>query len=309
MNPCGGTTRPFYPEPLMTKEAFVALVTCFNDDETINFDATRAQVRRQVQAGNNIMCAGTNGDFTALTYDEKVALTEAVVDEVAGRARVIVNAGMPATFETIKLAREFDRIGVDGIAVITPFFIACTQDGLVRHFSAVADAVETPVYLYDIPARTQNHIEPETARALAGHGNIAGIKDSGGAQDTLEAYLAVGREVEGFAVYSGPDHLVHWSLQNGAAGCISGLGNVLPEVLAGIIRAFNAGDRAEAARQQEIFGNFRKDLYGLGYPPALVKRALFLMDNSVGASRQPALLPDPAQDEKIREILVKYELV
>lgn len=309
MNPCGGTTRPFYPEPLMTKEAFVALVTCFNDDETINFDATRAQVRRQVQAGNNIMCAGTNGDFTALTYDEKVALTEAVVDEVAGKARVIVNAGMPATFETIKLAREFDRIGVDGIAVITPFFIACTQDGLVRHFSAVADAVETPVYLYDIPARTQNHIEPETARALAGHGNIAGIKDSGGAQDTLEAYLAVGREVEGFAVYSGPDHLVHWSLQNGAAGCISGLGNVLPEVLAGIIRAFNAGDQAEAARQQEIFGNFRKDLYGLGYPPALVKRALFLMDNSVGASRQPALLPDPAQDEKIREILVKYELV
>ena len=102
---------------------------------------------------------------------------------------------------------------------------------------------------------------------------------------------------------------MHWSLQNGAAGCISGLGNVLPEVLAGIIRAFNAGDQAEAARQQEIFGNFRKDLYGLGYPPALVKRALFLMDSSVGASRQPALLPDPAQDEKIREILVKYELV
>ena len=293
----------------MTRQAFVALVTCFNDDETINYAATRAQVRRQVEAGNNIMCAGTNGDFTALTFDEKVRLCAEVVEEVAGRARVIVNAGMPATFETIKLAREFDRIGVDGIAVITPFFIACTQDGLVRHFSAVADAVETPVYLYDIPARTQNHIEPETARALAGHGNIAGIKDSGGAQDTLEAYLAVGREVEGFAVYSGPDHLVHWSLQNGAAGCISGLGNVLPEVLAGIIRAFNAGDQAEAARQQEIFGNFRKDLYGLGYPPALVKRALFLMDSSVGASRQPALLPDPAQDEKIREILVKYELV
>ena len=86
-----------------------------------------------------------------------------------------------------------------------------------------------------------------------------------------------------------------------------------PATTADLIRAyyaaFNAGDRAEAARQQEIFGNFRKDLYGLGYPPALVKRALFLMDNSVGASRQPALLPDPAQDEKIREILVKYELV
>lgn len=289
-------------------KAFVALVTCFNDDETINFDATRAQVRRQVDAGNNIMCAGTNGDFTALTFDEKVALTEAVVDEVAGRAQVIVNAGMPATFETLKLAREFDRIGVDGIAVITPFFIACTQDGLVRHFSTVADGVETPVYLYDIPARTQNHIEPETAATLAGHGNIAGIKDSGGAQDTLEAYLAVGRAHPGFAVYSGPDHLVHWSLMNGAAGCISGLGNVMPGVLAAIIRAHNAGDHAEAERQQQIFGNFRKDLYGLGYPPALVKRALFLMDNSVGASRQPALLPDPAQDAQIAAILRRYEL-
>ena len=135
---------------------------------------------------------------------------------------VFVNAGMPATFETLKLAREFDRIGVTGIAVITPFFIACTQDGLIRHFSTVADAVTTPVYLYDIPARTQNHIEPETARRLAGHGNIAGIKDSGGARETLEAYLQVAKDVDGFEVYSGPDHLVLWALQNGAAGCISG---------------------------------------------------------------------------------------
>lgn len=128
----------------MSKKAFVALVTCFNEDETINYDATRAQVRRQVAAGNNIMCAGTNGDFTALTHEEKIRLTEEVVDEVGGRVDVIVNAGMPATFETLQLARAFDRIGVSGIAVITPFFIACTQDGLIRHFSTVADAVETP---------------------------------------------------------------------------------------------------------------------------------------------------------------------
>ncbi|MCZ4432263.1 dihydrodipicolinate synthase family protein [Agrobacterium sp. SOY23] len=290
----------------MSKQAFVALVTCFNEDETINYEATRAQVRRQVAAGNNIMCAGTNGDFTALTHEEKIRLTEEVVDEVAGRARVIVNAGMPATFETLQLAKAFDRIGVDGIAVITPFFIACTQDGLIRHFSAVADAVETPVYLYDIPARTQNHIEPETARKLASHGNIAGIKDSGGAQQTLEAYLQVAKDMPGFEVYSGPDHLVLWSLQNGAAGCISGLGNALPDVLAGILNAFNAGDIAEAERQQAIYADFRTDLYALGFAPAMVKRSLYLQDPSVGASRQPALLPDQEQDAKILEILRRY---
>ena len=293
----------------MSKQAFVALVTCFNDDETINYEATRAQVRRQVAAGNNIMCAGTNGDFTALTHAEKIRLTEEVVDEVAGRAKVIVNAGMPATFETLQLAKAFDRIGVDGIAVITPFFIACTQDGLIRHFSTVADAVETPVYLYDIPARTQNHIEPETARKLATHGNIAGIKDSGGAQQTLEAYLQVAKEMPGFEVYSGPDHLVLWSLQNGAAGCISGLGNALPDVLAGILNAFNAGDITEAERQQAIYANFRTDLYALGFAPAMVKRSLYLQDPSVGASRQPALLPDTEQDEKILEILRRYQRI
>ncbi len=292
----------------MSRQAYVALVTCFNEDETVNYEATRAQVRRQVAAGNNIMCAGTNGDFTALTHEEKIRLTEHVVDEIAGRVKVIVNAGMPATFETVQLARAFDNIGVDGIAVITPFFIACTQDGLIRHFSTVADAIKTPTYLYDIPARTQNHIEPETARKLASHGNIAGIKDSGGAQETLAAYLEIARETSGFDVYSGPDHLVLWALQNGAAGCISGLGNAMPEILAGILRSFNAGDIAEAERQQAIYTAFRTDLYALGFPPALVKRSLYLRDASVGASRQPALLPDTVQDAEIRKILAKYDL-
>lgn len=293
----------------MSKKAFVALVTCFNEDETINYEATRAQVRRQVAAGNNIMCAGTNGDFSALTFEEKVKLAETVVDEVNGQVDVIVNAGMPATFETVKLAREFDRIGVNAIAVITPFFIACTQDGLIRHFSTVADSVKTPIYLYDIPARTQNHIEPETARTLSAHGNIAGIKDSGGAKETLEAYLAVARDVPGFEVYSGPDHLVLWSLQNGAAGCISGLGNAIPQVLAGIVRGFNSGDLAEAERQQALFTAFRTDLYALGFAPAMVKRALYVQDTSVGASRQPALLPNPDQDARIAEILKRFNII
>lgn len=289
--------------------AFVALVTCFNEDESLNLEATRAQVRRQVAAGNDLMVAGTNGDFTALTHEEKLRLVEAVADEVGGRVRVFVNAGMPATWETVQLARSFSGLGVDGIAVITPFFIACTQDGLERHFATVADAVTTPVYLYDIPARTQNHIEPATARRLAAHGNIRGIKDSGGAQATLEEYLAVGREVPGFEVYSGPDHLVLWALRNGAAGCISGLGNVMPDTLAAILRAHDRGDRTEAEAQQARFAAFRADLYALGFPPAMVKRALWCMDPSVGASRQPALLPDPAQDARVRALLGRYGML
>ena len=292
-----------------SRSAYVALVTCFNADETINFEATRAQVRRQVEAGNNIMCCGTNGDFSALTHGEKIALTEAVMDEVAGRVKVIVNAGCPATFETLQLAQAFDKMGLAGIAVITPYFIACTQEGLIRHFTTIADAVKTPVYLYDIPARTQNHIEPETARILARHPNIAGIKDSGGSTETVREYLNVAQSEGNFEVYCAPDHLVQWGLEQGCAGVISGLGNVAPKVLAAILSGFNKGDSAAATAAQEIFAGLRKDLYALGFPPALVKRALFQMDPSVGLSRQPALLPDAAQDAAIQDILRKYELI
>lgn len=293
----------------MTRNAYVALVTCFNADETINLNATRAQVRRQVEAGNDIMCAGTNGDFSALTHGEKIALCEAVVDEVAGRVKVIVNAGCPATFETLQLARACDRIGVDGIAVITPYFISCTQDGLLRHFSTVADAVSQPVFLYDIPARTQNHIEPATAAKLARHSNIRGIKDSGGSTETVLEYLSVAAENPGFDVYSAPDHLVHWSLQQGCAGVVSGLGNVAPDLLAKIVSGFNIGDTAEAEAAQKVFAALRKDLYALGFPPAMVKRALCMMDESVGLSRQPALLPSAEQDAAITAILRDHGLM
>ncbi|WFE76947.1 dihydrodipicolinate synthase family protein [Roseinatronobacter sp. S2] len=287
----------------MKRNAHVALVTCFHDDESINYDATRAQARRQVAAGNDLMVCGTNGDFSALTQAEKIRLIEEVADEVSGRVKIIANIGCPSTYETLQIARAVDGLHLHGVAVITPYFIACTQDGLERHFTSIADAVTTPVYLYDIPARTQNHIEPETARRLAGHPNIAGIKDSGGSPDTVLEYLEVARDVPGFDVYCAPDHLVLWGLEQGCAGVVSGLGNVAPDVLAAIVAGFNSGDLDAARRAQDNFAGLRKDLYALGFPPALVKRALYMNDPSVGLSRQPALLPDPQQDKAIVAIL------
>ncbi|PHR56225.1 MAG: dihydrodipicolinate synthase family protein [Robiginitomaculum sp.] len=293
----------------MTRNAYVALVTCFNEDETVNHDATRAQVRRQVAAGNDLMVCGTNGDFTALTHEEKVGLIKDVMDEVGGRVKVIANIGCPSTFETRQLAEAVDGLGLHGLAVITPYFIACTQDGLIRHFTTIADAVNTPIYLYDIPARTQNHIEPATAKTLAKHPNIVAIKDSGGSTDTILEYLAVAREIDDFEVYCAPDHLVLWGLEQGCAGVVSGLGNVAPDILAQIITGFNTGDTQAATTAQENFAGLRKDLYALGFPPALVKRALCMNDKSVGLSRQPALLPSPEQDAAIIEILKARDLL
>jgi len=285
---------------------FVALITCFDDRENINYPAVRKQVRRQVAAGNNILCCGTNGDFTSLTFEEKMRLCGEVVDEAAGRVKVFVNAGTPSTYETVLLGKELVKTGVDGVAVITPYFIGCTQDGLYTHFCRVADALDRPVYLYDIPARTQNHIEPETAARLAEHPNILGIKDSGGTKETIDAYLEIAKGRDDFDVFSGPDSLIYYALTKGAKGCISGLGNVMPVPLNAICKEFGKGNLAASEAQQELFTKLRVDLYALGYAPAMVKRALYLMDASVGASRQPALISNPELDAKIKAILEKH---
>lgn len=285
---------------------FVALITCFDDQEEINYPAVRNQVRRQVAAGNNILACGTNGDFTSLTFEEKVKLCGEVVDEVAGKVKVFVNIGTPSTYETILLGKEMETLGVDAMAVITPYFIGCTQDGLYTHFCRIADALQRPTYLYDIPARTQNHIEPETAARLAEHPNILGIKDSGGTKETIDAYLEIANARDDFDVFSGPDSLIYYSLSKGAKGCISGLGNVMPVPLSAICREFSQGNLAASEAQQELFTKLRVDLYALGYAPAMVKRALYLMDNSVGASRQPALLSTPELDAQIKAILDKH---
>lgn len=285
---------------------FVALITCFDDQEAINFAAVRKQVRRQVAAGNNILCCGTNGDFTSLTFEEKVRLCGEVVDEAAGKVKVFVNIGTPSTYETILLGRAMETLGVDAMAVITPYFIGCTQDGLYTHFCRVADALKRPTYLYDIPARTQNHIEPATAARLAEHPNILGIKDSGGTKETIDAYLEIANARDDFDVFSGPDSLIYYSLAKGAKGCISGLGNVMPGPLNAICKEFGKGNLAASEAQQELFTKLRVDLYALGYAPAMVKRALYLLDASVGASRQPALLSTPELDAKIKAILDKH---
>lgn len=287
---------------------FVAIVTCFDDLEKIDYAAIRKQVRRQVSAGNNILVCGTNGDFTSLTFPEKVRVCAEVIEEVNGKVQVFANIGTPSTYETILLGKDVAGLGVDGLAVITPYFIGCTQEGLYNHYIKIADSLDKPVYLYDIPARTQNHIEVDTAARLAEHSNIHGIKDSGGGKESLNEYLEIVNKRDDFDLFSGPDSLIYYSLSKGARGCISGLGNVMPDTLNAICTAFDQGDLEEAKKHQELFTQLRIDLYALGYPPAMVKRALYLMDSSVGASRQPALLSTPELDAKISAILEKFSI-
>ena len=191
------------------------------------------------------------------------------------------------------------------VSVITPSFILCSQAELIAHYRRIADALAKPVYLYNIPARTGNTIEPETARVLADHPNIVGIKDSAGSQESLDAFLAIARERSDFDVLVGPDSLVLYGLRNGAAGCISGLGNISPVTLNAIYRAHEAGDAAAADQHQNHYSTLRKELYAHGFAPTMVKRALRSAMPEIGFSRAPAQVSE-AQDEQVRAIARRF---
>lgn len=282
-----------------------AIVTPFTASGELNLTALRQQVERQLAAGNGIFCGGTNGEFFVLNEAEKIAVAETCVEAVAGRAPVVAHIGEVSTRETIRLGQQIAKSGVDAVSVITPWFVPLKQDELVSHYTAIADALSVPVFLYNIPARTGNTIEPQTARQLAAHGNIIGIKDSAGSYESLKGFLDAVKGIDGFNVLNGPDSLIHQGFVDGCSACISGLANVAPREINAIWSTFQAGDIEASRLAQENVTGLRTDLYKVAFSPAAVKKVLQLMDHEVGDSRY-AVQFSASQLQQIRGIIAQY---
>ncbi|HHT4840884.1 dihydrodipicolinate synthase family protein [Klebsiella aerogenes] len=282
-----------------------AIVTPFTASGELNLPALRQQVERQLAAGNGIFCGGTNGEFFVLNEAEKIAVAETCVEAVAGRAPVVAHIGEVSARETIRLGQQIAKSGVDAVSVITPWFVPLKQDELVSHYTAIADALSVPVFLYNIPARTGNTIEPQTARQLAAHGNIIGIKDSAGSYESLKGFLDAVKDIDGFNVLNGPDSLIHQGFVDGCSACISGLANVAPREINAIWSTFQAGEIEASRLAQENVTGLRTDLYKVAFSPAAVKKALQLMSHEVGDSRY-AVQFSASQLQQIRGIIAQY---
>ncbi|HBR7307429.1 TPA: dihydrodipicolinate synthase family protein [Klebsiella aerogenes] len=282
-----------------------AIVTPFTASGELNLTALCQQVERQLAAGNGIFCGGTNGEFFVLNEAEKIAVAETCVEAVAGRAPVVAHIGEVSTRETIRLGQQIAKSGVDAVSVITPWFVPLKQDELLSHYTAIADALSVPVFLYNIPARTGNTIEPQTARQLAAHDNIIGIKDSAGSYDSLKGFLDAVKGIDGFNVLNGPDSLIHQGFVDGCSACISGLANVAPREINAIWSTFQAGDIEASRLAQENVTGLRTDLYKVAFSPAAVKKALQLMGHEVGDSRY-AVQFSASQLQQIRGIIAQY---
>ncbi|MCJ7924874.1 MAG: dihydrodipicolinate synthase family protein [Pantoea vagans] len=282
-----------------------AIVTTFDREGAFDPMRQREQVRRQINAGNGIFCGGTNGEFFVLNEQEKIAVTTTCVDEVNGRAPVVAHIGEISTRETIRLGKQIARLGVDAVSAITPWFVPLKQQELIDHYQRVADALTVPLFLYNIPARTGNTLQPETVRTLAAHPNIIGIKDSAGSYESLSGFLQATADCEGFDVLNGPDSLIHQGFVDGCSASISGLANVAPEAINAIWARFRAGDIAGSHQAQENVTGLRTALYSIGFSPAAVKKAVSLQGFEVGESRY-AVQFSADEQQQIRQIVNHY---
>ena len=268
------------------KGIIAAMVTSMNDDESINEAEICRQVERHIEAGaNGVFCLGTNGEAYILDEEEKIRVIKTVVRQVNGRVPVYAGTGCPGTKATIRLSQIAADCGADVLSVISPYFAAISQEEIIDHYTALAQAVKCPIVMYNMPARTGNNIAPDTVAALSKVDGIVGIKDSSGNFDNMLQYIERTRKRD-FAVLSGNDSLILWTLLAGGKGGVAGCANVFPKNMVAIYRRFMEGDMTGAREAQDAIRPFR-DCFRFGNPNTIVKAAVAMLGYPVGKCRAP----------------------
>lgn len=278
------------------------ILTPFYEDESVNYEELRNQVNRMIEAGvHGLFPFGTNGEAYALSNDEKIEILKVVVDEAKGRVPVYAGTGCITTKDTIELSLRAKEAGADILSIITPYFAAISQNELYAHYKEVAEAVDLPIVLYNIPMRTGCNIEPETVEQLAEIPNIVGAKDSSGKWENLSAYIEISKNT-GLSILSGNDGLILKALQAGAVGGIAGCANVYPYNMVAIYDCFVKGDLEGAQRAQDAIGVYRS-CFKYGNPNTITKIAAGLLGYPVGNCRKPfCTLPEEGM-QALKEVL------
>lgn len=262
------------------------IITPMNADESINEEELRRQVNRLIDAGvHGLFPFGTNGEGCILSAEEKEQVLRIVVDETKGRVPVYAGTGCVSTAETIKQSLMAKEVGADVLSIITPSFAAASQEELYNHYKEVAEAVDLPIILYNIPARTGNSLAPATVARLSKIPNIVGVKDSSGNFDNMLQYIEKTKD-SNFIVLSGNDSLILWCLLAGGRGGIAGCANVYPDTMVNIYEQFIKGDINKAREYQDSIRSFR-DCFKFGNPNTIVKTAVSLLGYPVGKCRKP----------------------
>ena len=290
------------------KGAGVALITPFNEDETVNYDMLGELIERQIAGKTDaIIVCGTTGEPATMTEDEKLAVIKYAVEKTAGRIPVIAGTGGNATCVVIDFSKKAEALGVDGLLVVTPFYNKATQNGLYAHYKEVAKAVSLPIIMYNVPSRTGCNIAPETAVRLARDcENIVGIKEASG---NISQVAKLAKQAGGILdIYSGNDDQVIPILSLGGIGVISVLSNVAPKAAHDMVMEYLEGDRKKAAALQLDYLDLINALF-CEVNPIPVKGAMNLMDYNVGKLRLPLTEIEDVHRELVKKCLKEAGLI
>jgi 4-hydroxy-tetrahydrodipicolinate synthase len=283
----------------------VALVTPFRNGE-VDFDGLRQLVDWHVEQGTDCLApVGTTGESPTLDHQEHEKVIAVVVEQAAGRIKVLAGTGSNSTREAIRLTRFAHRAGADGAFMVGPYYNKPTQEGYYRHFRAVAEAVEIPIVLYNIPGRTGSNILPETTARLAELPTIVGVKEATGSLDQASQIAALCD----LLILSGDDSLTLPLMSIGGRGVISVVGNIVPRDMKALVTAFAAGRVGEAQNWHHRLFPLCRDMLGVATNPIPIKAAMKLLGRGNGELRLPLCPLDPAGEAKVRQTLVGYGLL
>ena len=287
--------------------SLVALVTPFHEDGSVNFEKLGELIDFHLENETDaLVILGTTGESSTMSHEEDNAVCEYTVKRVAGRIPVICGSGSNDTRTMLEKSLSFERLGADGLLIITPYYNKANEEGIYRHFAPVADAVKIPCILYNVPGRTGCSISEANVARLSKHPNIIGIKEASG---NISYAAKIARYLsDDFVMYSGNDDMIVPMLALGASGVISVLANVAPRETHRMVTDFLEGRVKEARDLQLKLLEVTNDLF-IEVNPIPVKEALNLMGKDVGGYRLPLCPMTEAHRETLRRSMAAAGLI
>ena len=279
-----------------------ALITPMNEDTTVNFEGLEKLVDEQIKRSvDALVICGTTGEKSTLRYDEHVKVIEVAAKAANGRVPIIAGTGSNDTVYSVELCNDAEKVGADAFLMVTPYYNKTSQNGLIAHYNYIADRVNKPIILYNVPSRTGVQMKPNTYKELSKHPNIVAVKEANGDLSSVaETKYLCGDELD---IYSGNDDQTIPIMSLGGIGVISVLSNIMPEYMHEMTMNYLNGDKTKASEMQ-IKANGIMNAMFCDVNPVPVKEAMNLLGMNAGPTRLP-LYPVTEQNRE----LIKSKLI
>lgn len=293
-------------QPIFTG-AGVAIITPFTKEGKVNYPALKTILEYQIAHGTDaIVICGTTGESATLSHEEHTEAIRFTVETVAHRIPVIAGTGSNDTAYALHLSNEAEKIGVDGLLMVTPYYNKASQAGLIKHYTYLADRVSTPIIIYNVPSRTGCEVKPETYAELSKHKMIYAAKEASGNISSIAKTISLCEK--DFTIYSGNDDQITAIMSLGGKGVISVLSNVAPQVAHDIAASALAGDFEQSRKLQIEYLELCNALF-MDVNPIPVKQAMNMMGFDAGPLRMPLCEMNEANTAKLKAVMEKYGLI